>query len=621
MDPDSTIDSASIAPLLSVTDLRVGYPATDTKQTLSGSANLPINGLSFELREREVVGLIGDAGSGKSTAALALLGLVRAPGSILGGRVEFDGKDLLSLRESELREIRGKEIGIIVQNPRNALNPMLQVGKQIELAYGAHHDTGRAVMKGKAVEMLNLVGINDPEQRRRSYAHELSGGMAQRALIAMALSCKPRLLIADEPTSGLDVTIQAQFLDEMWSTVQQTGSAMLLITQELGIVANYCDRVLVLHDGRIVEDTKVKEYFGHPQHHYSRAILKLQNEDDPDNVQPTISHTGDEHQTLIQVSDLTKHFTLRGSKKFVQAVQGASFTIQKGRTLGLVGESGSGKTTVGRCLVRLLEPTTGQIMYDGMDIASISNKAMRQYRSRIQIVLQDPFDALNPKWTLGQALEEPLKIHTSFNRRERRARSEALLEMVGLDASYLTLKPSDLGAGALQRINIAKALACEPEFIVLDEPTSALSPKARVELIELLRRLQSELGVSYLFISHDLTTVRYLCHTVAVMYLGQIIEHGTVEQVFESPKNPYSIALLSAHLFPDPTHRRVDNEILNRLEGEIPSPIDLPDGCYLASRCPYAQDTCRQISQQLQPMEDGRTVRCHRVINNEINTA
>ena len=619
MDPNAPVVTGSHSPLLSVNDLRVGYPASGTYQKTLNNAHLPIDGVSFDLREREVVGLIGDAGSGKSTAALALLGLVRAPGRILGGRVEFDGKDLLSLSESELRKIRGKEIGVIVQNPRNALNPMLQVGKQIELAYDAHNDADRTVMKGKAVEMLNLVGINDPEQRRHSYAHELSGGMAQRALIAMALSCKPRLLIADEPTSGLDVTIQAQFLDEMWSTVQQTGSAMLLITQELGIVANYCDRVLVLHEGTIVEDAKVSDYFANPQHHYSRAILKLQNEDDPNNIQPNISHTNDEQQTLIEVRDLTKHFTLRGSNKFVQAVQGASFTIQKGRTLGLVGESGSGKTTVGRCLVRLLEPTAGNIMYDGMDIASISNKAMREYRSRIQIVLQDPFDALNPKWTLGKALEEPLKIHTSFNRRERRTRTVALLEMVGLDASYLTLKPSDLGAGALQRINIAKALACEPDFIVLDEPTSALSPKARVELIELLRRLQRELGLSYLFISHDLTTVRHLCHTVAVMYLGQIIEHGTVEQVFESPKNPYSIALLSAHLFPDPTRRRVDNDILNRLEGEIPSPIDLPEGCYLASRCPYVQDNCKQITQKLLPIEDGRTVRCHRVLNNEIN--
>ena len=616
------MDHETMPPLLRVSDLRIGYPTQiKANSSLSNNAHFPINGLSFDIREREIVGLIGDASSGKSTAALAMLGLVRAPGRIMGGRVEFDGNDLLTLSESELRHIRGKEIGIIVQNPRSALNPMLQVGKQIELAYDAHQSGSKNTLKNKAVDMLNMVGINDPEQRQHSYAHELSGGMAQRALIAMALASRPRLLIADEPTSGLDVTIQAQFLDEMWETVQQSGSAMLLITQELGIVANYCDRVLVLHEGVIAEDASVKNYFAQPQHHYSQAILKLQNNTLPQFSTQLDVNTSAEHKTLIKVSNLCKNFSIRGNTKFVQAVQGASFSIEKGRTLGLVGESGSGKTTVGRCLVRLLDPTEGKIEYGGEDIAAISNQAMRNYRSRIQIVLQDPFDALNPKRTLSQTLEEPLKIHTRLNRRERRLRTETLMQMVGLDASSLALKSSDLGAGALQRVNIAKALACEPEFIVLDEPTSALSPKARVELIELLRQLQIDLNLSYLFISHDLTTVRYLCHSVAVMYLGQIVEHGSVEQIFETPKNPYSVALLSAHLFPDPTKRRVDNIVVNKLEGEIPSPIDLPDGCYLSGRCPYAIDTCQNNKQELLPYKDGRTVRCDRVISGQISTA
>jgi len=599
-------------PLLDVHELRVGYPVA------GHDPHLPVAGLSFQIREREVVGLVGDAGCGKSTAALALLGLVRAPGRILGGQIRLDGRDLLTLGDAELRRIRGREIGIIVQNPRNALNPMLSVGRQIELAYHAHNPRDRPADRDKAVEMLSMVGINDPERRRHAYAHEMSGGMAQRGLIAMALSSRPKLLIADEPTSGLDVTIQAQFLDQMWSTVQDTGSAMLLITQELGIIANYCDRVLVMHDGRIVERAPVTQYFAAPQHAYSQAILKLQRDDACAGGELDDAASPGNPPSIIDVRSLSKRFALRGTHSFVQAVQDASFTIERGRTLGLVGESGSGKTTVGRCLVRLLDPSEGQIRYQGDDIAALSRRAMRSYRSRMQIVLQDPFDSLNPRWTLGEALAEPLQLHTTLTRGERRTRAAELLSLVGLSADQLDARPRDLGAGALQRVNIAKALACEPEFIVLDEPTSALSPRSRVELIELLQRLQRELQVSYLFISHDLTTVRYLCHTVAVMYLGQIVEHGSVEQVFENPRHPYSTALLSAHLFPDPEHRRVDHPTPAALQGEIPSPIDLPDGCYLAGRCPHVIEACRSHAQDLKPLPDGRTVRCQRVTGGEL---
>ena len=594
--------------LLKVEGLTVGYP-------VPGGMFRPVDGVDFSIREREVVGLVGDAGSGKSTAALALLGLCRPPGRILSGSVHFEDRNLLELSDEDLRSVRGRDIGIIVQNPRNALNPMLRVGAQIGYAYRAHNKASSADARRQAVEMLRMVGINDPERRVEAYAHELSGGMAQRALIAMALSSKPKLLIADEPTSGLDVTIQAQFLDQMWQTVQQTGSAILLVTQELGVIANYCDRVLVLHKGRIVEDTSVRNFFEAPQHAYSKDVLRLYRERGSDFPDALPRGAGEK---LIATNALTKHFPLRNSTKVVQAVDKFTIDIRKGESVGLVGESGSGKTTVGRSLLRLVDPTSGTILYRGEDLTKLSPAQMRAYRSKLQIVFQDPHDSLNPRWTVADILGEPLRVHTALSGKERRARAAETLKLVDLDVDLLDRKPRGLGAGTLQRINIARALICEPEFIVLDEPTSVLAPRARNGLIELLNRLQRELGIGYLFISHDLTTVRYLCQRVAVMYLGQIVEEGSVRQIFTQPKHPYSQALLSAHLFPDPNRRRVEHPTPAALEGEIPSPIDVPVGCYLASRCPHVVETCRAIPQVLEPLDDDRLVRCHRVVKGEI---
>ncbi|MEM8742882.1 MAG: ABC transporter ATP-binding protein, partial [Pseudomonadota bacterium] len=549
--------------LLTVAGLAVDYP------TPQGAAT-PLRNVSFSIGAGEMVGLIGDAGSGKSTLALALLGLVRPPGTIAGGAVTFDGQDLLGLPEDDLRALRGRDIGVIVQNPRAALNPMLRVGRQIGTVYRAHNQASAADARNKAVEMLTRVGINDPERRVASYAHELSGGMAQRALIAIALSSAPRLLIADEPTSGLDVTIQAQVLDQMWRNVQETGAAVLLISQDLGVIANYCDRVLVLAEGRIVEDRPVPKFFAAPRHAYAKEVLALQRE------AARLPSMAVKTAPLIEVAGLVKHFPLRGSDKVVQAVGGADLTIGRGETLGLVGESGSGKTTVGRCLMRLEALTAGEIRFDGQEIGALPLATFRRMRAKMQIVLQDPYDSLDPRWSVERILREPLDVHTSLSGAEKRARIRALMEMVGLDPGLLARRPRGLGSGTLQRVNIARALATEPDFVVLDEPTSVLAPAAVTGLIRLLRRLQAELGLSFLFISHDLTTVSHLCHRVAVMYLGQIVELGTVEQVFRSPAHPYARALLSAHLSPDPAHRRVDQPDTGALTGEIPSPVDLP---------------------------------------------
>jgi oligopeptide/dipeptide ABC transporter ATP-binding protein len=595
-------------PLIDVRDLQVTYRTEK-------AATRPVDGVSFAINPREVVGLIGDAGSGKSTTALALLGLARPPGRITKGQIHFEGHDLLTLPDEQLRAIRGRDIGIIVQNPRASLNPMLRVGRQIGFAYQAHNKATDAEAGRQAIEMLRMVGINDPERRAEAFAHELSGGMAQRALIAMALSSRPKLLIADEPTSGLDVTIQAQFLDQMWQTVQDTGSAILLITQELGVIANYCDRVLVLHEGRIVEDAPVRQFFEAPEHPYSREVVSLRrvgtDKDTPAAGPATAA-------PLVTLDALTKHFPLRGSDKVVQAVDKVTLTIGKGEAVGLVGESGSGKTTVGRCLLQLVPPTAGRIAFAGADITALPAAEMRRLREKMQIVFQDPFDSLNPRWTLARILAEPLKIHAPAAAATHRARAAEALRLVDLDPALLDRKPRGLGASTLQRVNIARALILNPEFVVLDEPTSVLAPRARTSLIALLARLQAELGISFLFISHDLTTVRYLCQRVAVMYLGQIVEEGTVEQVFGNPRHPYSQALLSAHLFPDPTHRRVDHPVPAALQGEIPSPIDVPKGCYLASRCPHAVDACQAAVQVLAQLPDGRQVRCARVMADEV---
>jgi peptide/nickel transport system ATP-binding protein len=572
------------APVLEVRGLTVDYGGRPA-----------VEDFALKIAPGEIVGLTGNSGSGKSTLALALLGLTRGPGRIKSGAVLLEGRDLLTLSEADRRARRGRDIGLIVQNPRGALSPLHRVGQQIGAVYRSHQAVSRAQAVTHAVDMLRSLGLNDPERRALAYPHEISGGMAQRVLIAMALGSGPRLLVADEPTSGLDVTIQAQFLDEMWRTVRKAGSAALLMTQDLGIIANYCDRVVVLQNGRQVEDAPTPLFYAAPRDSYSRSILALRNEEPLAEAAPS---------QLLAVKNLHKTFPLRDSHKRVQAVDDVNFAIGRSETLGLVGESGSGKTTVGRCILRLLEPDSGEITFGEASVTAASAGALRSLRRKLQVVFQDPFDSLDPRWTVADILAEAME------RRADKARTTELLRLVGLGPDVARAKPRALSAGSQQRVNIARAIAVEPELIVLDEPTSALTPLARIAIIRLLRDIQARLGVSYLFISHDLNTVEHMSHRVAVMYLGQIVELGTREQIFRAPLHPYSRALLGAHLVADPAHRRVDRADLQTLSGEIPSPIDLPRGCYLASRCPVAQPSCREQPQPLLPAPDGRLVRC-----------
>ncbi len=570
-------------PVLEVRDLSVRYGA------LAAVAQA-----SFSIAPGEIVGLTGDSGSGKSSLALALLGLVRSPGRIAGGSVSLAGTDLLALPEHARRQIRGRDIGLIVQNSRSCLSPLHTVGRQLRTTLQAHGALSGPQAAQRGVALLRSLGLNDAERRMRAYPHEISGGMAQRVLIAMALGAGPRLLVADEPTSGLDVTIQAQFLDDLWRTVRDAGSAALLMTQDLGIIANYCDRMLVMQDGRIVGSGPTRAMFAAPEDAYSRAVLSLRHEGGP----PATPESAE----LLSVRGLNKAFPLPGGKR-VQAVSDVAFTLSRGETLAVVGESGSGKTTLGRCLLRLVEPDSGEVVFEGASVTGASAAAMRAIRGRMRVVFQDPFDQLDPRWTVQTILSEALPHPTVPALRD-------LLALVGLEPAVLRQKPRTLSVGVQQRVSIARAIAVRPSLIVLDEPTSALTPLARVEIIRLLHRLQADLGMSFLFISHDLDTVEHLSHRVAVMYLGQVVELGTREQIFRDPRHPYSQALLGAQLVPDPANRRVDRGEGGALSGEIPSPIDLPPGCYLASRCPVARPACATTPQALVTLPDGRSLRC-----------
>jgi peptide/nickel transport system ATP-binding protein len=547
--------------------------ADRVRVTTPGGGRL-VDDVSLRLAPGEVVGLTGPSGGGKSTLAWALLGLARPPLAVTG-TVTVGGQALEPA-------MRGRDIALVVQNPRAALHPMIPVGRQIGRIWRAHHKGSEAEAKARAIGMLKLVGINDAERRADAFAHELSGGMAQRALIAAALAAEPAVLIADEPTSGLDVTVQAAFLDMMWRTTRERGTAMLLVTQEPGILANYCDRVLVMEGGRIVQDRPATAHFAGVATAKTAPPIPLSPAD------PVIAAEG-----------LVKRFPVRGRKgAFVRAVDHIDLAVMPGETLGLVGESGSGKTTAGRALIRLIEADAGNIRLAG-------NGA---FRRRVQLVRQDPFDSFDPRWTIRRSLAEPLRAH-GLDAGD--AKIDALLALVGCAELAVEARPRDLPAGTLQRLAIARALATEPDFIVLDEPTSVLTPDARAELVALLREVQARTGAAFLFISHDLTTVAAISHRVAVMYLGQIVEEGETARIFAAPRHPYTRALIAAHLSEDPHDRRVDRPDPARLEGEIPSPIDLPPGCALATRCPHVMDRCRSERQELRAVAGG-LVRCWR---------
>jgi oligopeptide/dipeptide ABC transporter ATP-binding protein len=594
--------------LLEVKDLTVEFRA-------DRGARKILDGVDLQVHDGETLGIVGESGSGKSVLLTTIMGLLQPPWRVTAGQVLLQGRELLGLNERELGTIRGKELGLALANPRQHLNPILPIGRQLTNVLRTHRPQRLDEAMARATDLLSSVGIPDPVTRLQAYPHELSGGMCQRVILALAIAHAPRLLMSDEPTSGLDVTISAQILDLLRDAVRTLQSGLIVVSRDLAIVAHYCERVLVMRAGRVVEDAPVRGFFAAPREPYSRQLLRAaaaSRDADLAKEAAAVMHPAASSgiAPVLEVDGLVKRFPVKGGK-LLTAVQEVSFTIGRGEAVALVGESGSGKTTVGRCILRLIEPTDGTIRFKGHDISLLPTAQFRKLRSRIQMVFQDPFDSMDPRQRIGDAILEPIRLTKAIAGREQRARAEQLLDLVGLDRASTSLYPHQMSAGQLQRVGIARAIATDPDLVVFDEPTSALDVSVRAEVLNLLRDLQRRLGIAYLFISHDLTAVRRLCHRTAVLYLGRLVEVGETEALFTEPLHPYSRALLSSVLYPDPTQHRVPFA----LRGEIPSPIDQPPGCPLHTRCPMATEHCARIVPILDTKRPGRRLACLNVSN------
>ena len=535
--------------VLKVSDLRVSFLGHDKEFEA-------VRGVSFEVKKGETLGIVGESGSGKSVTARSIMRLLPSPPSYLkDGEIEFQGEDLVQKTEKEMESIRGRDISMIFQDPMTSLNPTIQIGKQIAESLIKHQNLSKRDAKNRTIELLKLVGIRNSEDRFSQYPHEFSGGMRQRVMIAIALACRPTLLIADEPTTALDVTIQAQILNLMKDMQQRFGTSIILITHDLGVVAGMCDRVAVMKDGEIVETGTTEEIFDNPKHSYTKKLLnalpRLDEKKKPKRT-PLRTIGIEKGKPLLEVKSLKQHFDV-GKGNIVKAVDDISFHIKPGETLGLVGESGSGKSTTGRAILRLHEPTDGDVLYQGMAINRLSKNEMKTMRRHMQMIFQDPYSSLNPRFKVLDIIGQALDIHRlSKNKEERKKRVEELLVMVGLEPSHAMRYPHEFSGGQRQRIGIARALAVEPDFIECDEPLSALDVSIQSQIVELLEDLQHRLGLTYLFIAHDLSMVKHISDRVAVMYAGKIVELAESEELYSNPQHPYTKSLLSAIPIPDP---------------------------------------------------------------------
>ena len=511
-----------------------------------------VDDISFAIFPGETFGLVGESGSGKSITALSTLRLLPNNARLNAGAIKLRGDNLLHRSEYELCKVRGRRIGLIFQDPFVSMNPVMTVGRQLEEVIKIHFSLSREAIKQRVLELLQQVEIPDPQQRIKDFPHQLSGGQRQRVMIAMALAGKPDLLIADEPTTSLDVTIQAQILILLKTIQQKTGMALWLISHDLALVSTIADRVAVMQQGKIVETGITADLFNHPEHPYTRKLL---------NALPLMSHagrdsinrvSGKEKQPLLQVNEFYCYYPVRkGIFKrvvdHVRAVDGVSFDIQQGKTLALVGESGCGKTTLGKSLLNLIPGSSGQVIINGVELNSLSGEKLRLQRANIQIIFQDPFSAMNPRMLVGDIIAEGIKsLHPQVSSNERKTKIRQLLQQVDLPEDSAQRYPHEFSGGQRQRICIARALAVEPKLIVCDEPTSALDVSVQAQIIQLLKALQKEQGVSYLFITHDLAVVAEIADDVAVMYQGKIIEQGRVEQVLTQPEHAYTRKLLAA---------------------------------------------------------------------------
>ncbi|MEK5331927.1 ABC transporter ATP-binding protein [Lysinibacillus sp. FSL W8-0992] len=535
--------------ILEIQDLRVSF--------ITGESEFEaVKGVNFYVNKGETVGIVGESGSGKSVTARSIMRLLPSPPSFLkSGTILFQGENLVTQSEKQMEAIRGKDISMIFQDPMTSTNPTIRVGEQIAEGLMKHQKMSKKQAYEKTIELLKLVGIKNSEERYQQYPHEFSGGMRQRVMITMALACNPSLLIADEPTTALDVTIQAQILSIMKQMQERLGTSIILITHDLGVVAGMCDRVIVMKEGEIVEEGTTEEIFANPQHPYTKKLLnalpKLHEKKEPKQP-PNIEEGTDLNVPLIEVRNLSKHFDLKKGE-LLKAVDDLSFRIYPGETLGLVGESGSGKSTTGRTILQLHEPTDGEVLYKGVPVTRLSKGELKSMRRHMQIIFQDPYSSLNPRKKVLDIIGEALDVHKlAKSAEERRARIEELLELVGLKKEHALRYPHEFSGGQRQRIGIARALAVEPNFIVCDEPLSALDVSIQKQVVDLLKELQQRLGLTYLFIAHDLSMVKHISDRVAVMYGGKIVELAESEELYANPQHPYTKMLLQSIPIPDP---------------------------------------------------------------------
>jgi peptide/nickel transport system ATP-binding protein len=539
---------ASSLPLLTMRDVHIGF------DTPTGEISA-VRDFNLTLHAGRKLAIVGESGSGKSTIAAAINGLLAENGRITQGEILFEGRNIAELSDRQFRAIRGKRIGRVPQDPMTNLNPLQRVGVQIREALEVHGLAKGAQAQARAVELLTMVGIPEPERRARQYPHELSGGMRQRVLIAIGLACRPRLLIADEPTSALDVTVQRVILDELERLTGQLGAALLLITHDLALAAERADDILVMYRGEIVETGATDDIMRAPREDYTRRLMEAAPTLNSRKLVRPIATIADKppairRPALVEFLNVRKTYATRKSlfaapKPFV-AVDNTSFQILRGQTVALVGESGSGKSTTAKLLLKTEEPTAGEIVFDGKQVTRLDGRDRHDFRRRVQPVFQNPYGSLDAKYTVRQSIEEPLILHGVGAPAQRRARVDDLLEQVALPAAIAGRYPREISGGQSQRVAIARALALSPDLVVLDEAVSALDVLVQAQILELLVRLQADLGLSYLFISHDLAVVRMIAHEVHVMRAGIIVESGTPETLFQQPEHPYVRQLIAA---------------------------------------------------------------------------
>ena len=575
-------------PIASFENLRVEFDTKDGRV-------VAVEDISFQIKPQQTVCLVGESGSGKSVSSLSMMRLVEfGGGDLAGGKLMFNrGEkgmiDVAVSNQSQMRNIRGNEIGMIFQEPMTALNPVFTVERQLTEGLIVHKGFSKAEAKKKALELMTMAKIPEPERRLKQFPHELSGGMRQRVVIAIALACQPRLLIADEPTTALDVTIQAEILALINRLKEETGTAVMFITHDMAVVAQMADRVVVMYQGRKVEEGTVHEIFNDPQHEYTKALLaavpklgemaskkypepmRLVGEKKSKALKPIVGT----NQPLLKVNNLVTRYAGRGgvfrrTVARVHAVEDVSFAIMKGKTLSLVGESGCGKSTVGRSLIRLVEPTSGNVNLDGQNILSLNPKDMREARSNIQMVFQDPFSSLNPQRPLFDQVAEPLRNYGTVKREVLQEKIGDLFDRVKLPQSFMQRYPHQLSGGQRQRIAIARALALNPKLIIADEAVSALDVSVQAQVLNLMMELQVDLGLSFLFISHDMAVVERVSHDVGVMYLGRLVEIGPRPSIFRNPQHPYTQDLLKAVPIADPDKRKSERDLNFK---PLPSPI------------------------------------------------